>query len=212
MKTDLNQAIFMVKKMIKQINNTNAIDKDKSCQQLSAIVEFAQQENMLQAAQTAQKCLIKFKYTTYPKSLLTSLYKLNALLCARKKKIRMMAYREAKARASFFFGIKNIKDKHDLSLYDVVRIPTQGGMHYSVITNIKRKQVVECYPITSSNQQRLSLVGCDYYPLQTTSENGEQLFLTSSRIQIPYDAAAKSFIRKYDNPTEIKLALTAFAN
>lgn len=106
MKTDLNQAIFMVKKMIKQINNTNAIDKDKSCQQLSAIVEFAQQENMLQAAQTAQKCLIKFKYTTYPKSLLTSLYKLNALLCARKKKIRMMAYREAKARASFFFGIK----------------------------------------------------------------------------------------------------------
>ena len=211
MKTDLNQAIFMVKKMIKQIN-TNAIDKDKSCQQLSAIVEFAQQENMLQAAQTAQKCLIKFKYTTYPKSLLTSLYKLNALLCAKKKKIRMMACREAKARASFFFGIKNIKDKHDLSLYDVVRIPTQGGMHYSVITNIKRKQVVECYPITSTNQQRLSLVGCDYYPLQTTSENGEQLFLTSSRIQISYDAAAKSFIRKYDNPAEIKLALTAFAN
>ena len=212
MKTDLNQAIFMVKKMIKQINNTNAIDKDKSCQQLSAIVEFAQQENMLQAAQTAQKCLIKFKYTTYPKSLLTSLYKLNALLCARKKKLRTMACREAKARANFFYEIKKIKDKHDLSLYDVVRIPTQGGMHYSVITNIKRKQVVECYPITSTNQQRLSLVGCDFYPLQSISENGEQLFLTSSRIQIPYDAAAKSFIRKYDNPAEIKLALTAFAN
>ena len=86
MKTDLNQAIFMVKKMIKQINNTNAIDKDKSCQQVSAIVEFAQQEDMLQAAQTAQKCLTKFKYTTYPKSLLTSLYKLNALLCAKKRK------------------------------------------------------------------------------------------------------------------------------
>ena len=105
-----------------------------------------------------------------------------------------------------------IKDKHDLSLYDVVRIPTQGGMHYSVITNIKRKQVVECYPITSTNPHRLSLVGCDCYPLQCTSENGEQLFLTSSRIQIPYDAAAKSFIRKYDNPAEIKLALTSFAN
>lgn len=124
----------------------------------------------------------------------------------------MMACREAKARANFFYEIKKIKDRHDLSLYDVVRIPTQGGMHYSVITNIKRKQVVECYPITSTNQQRLSLVGCDYYPLQSTSENGEQLFLTSSRIQIPYDAAAKSFIRKYDNPAEIKLALTAFAN
>ena len=54
MKTDLNQAIFMVKKMIKQIN-TNAIDQEKSCQQLNAIVEFAQQENMLQAAKQAQK-------------------------------------------------------------------------------------------------------------------------------------------------------------
>lgn len=211
MKTDLNQAIFMVKKMIKQIN-TNAIDKDKSCQQLSAIVEFTTEANMSQALQMAQICLSKVQCNIYPKSLLNSLYKLKSLLCVRKEKLRTMACREAKARANFFYEIKKIKDKHDLSLYDVVRIPTQGGMHYSVITNIKRKQVVECYPITSTNQQRLSLVGCDYYPLQTTSENGEQLFLTSSRIQIPYDAAAKSFIRKYDNPTEIKLALTAFAN
>ena len=106
MKTDLNQAIFMVKKMIKQIN-TNAIDKDKSCQQLSAIVEFTTEANMSQALQMAQICLSKVQCNIYPQSLLNSLYKLKSLLCVRKEKLRTMACHEAKARANFFYEVKN---------------------------------------------------------------------------------------------------------
>ena len=211
MRTDLNKTLFMVKKMIKNADK-NMLDKDLACKQLSMIVSFAKEEGMQSISKIAKKCLYKVLYEVYAKSLVDDFKKLMSLLQTKKEKTQVMALREARARHSYFKNIgKSNNIVQDLSVYDIIKVPTQGGMHYSVVTKVN-KNAVECFPITTATEEQLTKIGCQYVQLQHKNANGMPLFLTSSKTKIPFNAAVRSYIRPYDNPLEIEQALIAFAN
>lgn len=211
MKTDLNKTLFMVKKMIKNADK-NLLDKDLTSKQLYAIISFATENNMKDVSKIARKCLSKISYDVYAKSLVNDFTKLMSLLQLKKEKLQVMAIREARARRSYF---KNIGESNsvvqDLSVYDVIKVPTQGGMHYSVVTKVN-KNSVECFPITTASEEQLTKIGCQFIQLQYKSASGMPLYLTSAVAKIPFNAAVRSYVRPYDNPKEIEQALITFAN
>ena len=210
MKTDLNKAMYMVKKMIKQIEK-NTLEKEQTCKQLSLIVAFTREENLSSAQKIAKECLNKAVYNV--ESLNTiELKRLMTLLQAKKEKVQVMAIREAKARYSYFNRLKKTtNEKNNLLIYDVIKVPTQGGIHYSVVTNIS-DNIVECFPITTAKKSQLAKIGCQYYKLQCKTSDGGSLYLTNSKTKLPLHAAEKSYTHSYGNPAEIDKALLKFAN
>ena len=96
-------------------------------------------------------------------------------------------------------------------IYDVIKVPTQGGMHYSVVTKIY-DNIVECLPITTANKTQLAKIGCQYYKLQSKTPSGGALYITNSSTKLPLHAAEKSYMYSYGNPAEIDKALLKFAN
>lgn len=210
MKTDLNKAMYMVKKMIKQIEK-NTLEKEQTCKQLSLIVAFTREENLPSAQKIAKECLNKAVYNVESLNII-ELKRLMTLLQAKKEKVQVMAIREAKARYSYFNRLKKTKnEKNNLLIYDVIKVPTQGGIHYSVVTNIS-DNIVECFPITTAKKSQLAKIGCQYYKLQCKTSDGGSLYLTNSKTKLPLHAAEKSYTYSYGNPAEIDKALLKFAN
>lgn len=202
--------MYMVKKMIKQIEK-NTLEKELTCKQLSLIVAFTRDENLSSAQKIAKECLNKAVYNV--ESLNTiELKRLMTLLQAKKEKVQVMAIREAKARYSYFNRLKKTtKEKNNLLIHDVIKVPTQGGIHYSVVTNIS-DNIVECFPITTAKKSQLAKIGCQYYKLQCKTSDGGSLYLTNSKTKLPLHAAEKSYTHSYGNPAEIDKALLKFAN
>lgn len=210
MKTDLNKAMYMVKKMIKQIEK-NTLEKELTCKQLSLIVAFTREENLSSAQKIAKDCLNKAVYNAESLNI-TELKRLMTILQAKKEKVQVMAIREAKARYSYFNRLKKTtNEKNNLLIYDVIKVPTQGGIHYSVVTNIS-DNIVECFPITTAKKSQLAKIGCQYYKLQCKTSDGGSLYLTNSKTKLPLHAAEKSYTHSYGNPAEIDKALLKFAN
>lgn len=210
MKTDLNKAIYMVKKMIKQMDK-NMLEQELTCKQLSMIVAFAREENLHNVLKMAKHCLDK-AICNIKSLIISELKKLMSLLQAKKEKVQVMAIREAKARYGYFNRMnKTTNKKNNLLVYDVIKVPTQGGIHYSVVTNIS-DNIVECFPITTAKKSQLAKIGCQYYKLQCKTSDGGSLYLTNSKTKLPLHAAEKSYTHSYGNPAEIDKALLKFAN
>ena len=88
MKIDFNQSMSMVKRMIK-LADKNILDKQLVRKQLLSIAEYANEESLLKAAATTQKCLQKIDKRLYSKTIIDDLKKLMVLL--KKEKIQVIA-------------------------------------------------------------------------------------------------------------------------
>lgn len=210
MQADLNKAMYLVKKMTKQVDK-DMLEKEQTCKQLSMIVAYAREEKLHQAFKIAKHCLDKAICDINSLDC-SELKKLLSLLQVKKEKVQVMAIREAKARYGYFNRMNKITNKKDnLVIYDVIKVPTQGGIHYSVVTNIT-DNMVECFPITTAKKSQLAKIGCQYYKLQCKTPDGGSLYLTNSRTKLPLHAAEKSYTHSYANPAEIDRALLKFAN
>ena len=209
MKIDLNKTLFQLKKMIK-FADKNTLDKGALIQLLYSIAEYADSEGLSVAKSAANHCIGKMNTNCTSSALIHDLELLHRNLQQKKEKGQVMERREAAARSSFFKRLTSKKAcSHEIQRYDVIKVPTQGGFHFSVVTKVQ-KQHIECYPITTASEHQLSMIGCDFYKLTGSSQDGSALYLTSSRTLIPYNAAARSYVRPYQNPCEIDAAMLAF--
>jgi len=209
MTTDLNKAIYSLKKMVKQADQ-NVLNKHDAYGVILAISKYAESEKLNKAKEAAYKILNKISHKTPSENLIHDFESLQDILLHKKEKIQVMNYREMSARSGYFKNIyKQEKSNRDLAIYDVVRVPTQGGIHYSVVTKISKNHI-ECYPITTASKEQLQQIGCGYYELEDKSISGEPLYLTSRKTNIPYNAAIRSFVREYNRPDEIRSALNSF--
>lgn len=209
MKTDLNNTLRQLKRSIKQAD-TGILDTNAFELLLNSIAEYAVSEGLSSAEEAANQCLALIQAGTGGNTLARKIGKLHSLIQTKKEKNAVMSKRESKARGELNKKMQQRqRRKTDLAVYDIVRVPTQGGWHHSVIVRIHRKRV-ECLPITTATEEQLSIIGCGYFKLKRT-KNGQPLYLTSSRTVIPYDTAACCYVRPYENPAEIAEALSAFA-
>ena len=85
--------------------------------------------------------------------------------------------------------------------FDVVKVPTQGGMHLSIVWEVNDQYVV-CFPMTTATRKDLSLFGVKSVSLSGCGdEKYEGVRLTESATQIAADIAARSYVESIaDNP------------
>lgn len=129
------------------------------------------------------------------------------------EKNRIMDVRESSARSRFFDRKGQAQPAAEdapeqLKMYDVVKIPTQGGFHYSIVAEVK-DDYVSCFPTTTASRRDLENMGCRSLSL---TESGLERFrgirLTSSEVKIPVDVARKSYKGSVADNDFIKNALS----
>lgn len=122
------------------------------------------------------------------------------------EKEKVMEIREAKARVGYFkVSAKSNDCRVDLTIGDVVYVPTQGGMHYSVVVSMSDKEV-KCHPLTTAPTATLSFMGVKSVEVKLENDE-EKLRLTASCVKIPKHIAMKNKKDKRMNKITLQAAL-----
>ena len=88
-----------------------------------------------------------------------------------------------------------------LNVYDVIKVPTMGGMHYSIVSEIN-DEYVTCFPTTTASRKDLGLLGVKSVSLSGCGDNRfVGIRLSAARTQIAYQDAIRSYVDSVaDNP------------
>ena len=122
------------------------------------------------------------------------------------EKEKVMEIREARARVGYFkVSAKGNNCSMDLTIGDVVYVPTQGGMHYSVVVSMSDNEV-KCHPLTTAPTATLSFMGVKSVEVKLENDE-EKLRLTASCVKIPKDYAMKNKKDKKINKITLEAAL-----
>ncbi len=113
------------------------------------------------------------------------------------EKTKHMSLRENTSRAKYFnennVTVKIEDTPEQLSKYDIVKVPTPGGFHYSIVADVT-EEYVSCYPTTTASRRDLENMGCRSLSL---SESGLEQFqgirITTSEVKIPLEVARQSY-------------------
>ena len=131
-----------------------------------------------------------------------------------KEKASIMRQRECRATINFNDEKRRSKKNNygcsrvsNISKYDVILAPTQGGFHYCVVTEVIPNKQVTCYPMTTAQTKDLDMLGCKYYPLSGVDGSHQNTVLTSACTTIPYRAALNCFVEKMNFSEELGRAI-----
>lgn len=203
---DLNKTLYTLKKMIKD-SDTATLNTDDANECMRQIISYAKENRLKNIEKPCWNVISKIGCRKPAYTLIHDLETIQHQLLSVKKKTQLMNRRENVARYYCYRSLNTASPaNHKLAVYDIIQVPTQGGMHQSVITKIGSNHV-ECLPITTAAPNQLHMIGRRYYPLGQTSVDGRPLYLTNSMTTIPLHVAAHSYVRSYDNPETIKSAL-----
>jgi len=99
----------------------------------------------------------------YEEEVLNNLASISNVIHQVIEKEKTMNEREIESRYIFKKNVtqqmKGEKGRATLQKYDVVKIPTQGGFHCSVVYDVVREDMILCYPITTSSTRSLRMLG-----------------------------------------------------
>lgn len=196
-----NDVLYQLQKLIKMLRKNN-LDKVYFSAKLKSMVEVCKEYEL----KKEKKILFQLIGLLYEKELrkqymLKKLEKLTKSFGSIVEKKKVMQYREASARVTFFSRTKQVLGSTILQYGDVVKVPTQGGFHYSVVTNIQ-KDIVECYPLTTASNNDLKKIGVrsvaidDFLIIDGIEQN---VRLTASKTCIPTKRAVCNKIGTYAN-------------
>ena len=88
-----------------------------------------------------------------------------------------------------------------LNVYDVVKVPTMGGMHYSIVSEIN-DEYITCFPMTTASRKDLGLIGTKSVSLSGCGDDrykGVRLSASATRVAIQ-DAIRSYMGSVADNP------------
>lgn len=109
--------------------------------------------------------------------------------------------------------IKEKKECDTIKKYDVVIIPTQGGLHHSIVYDIVCDDNVLCYPITTSSTRSLRILGNRSHVIQNCGcPEYDGNVLSSAATYISIQKASLSKIGHIKNHEEIDNAILGFYN
>ena len=81
-----------------------------------------------------------------------------------------------------------------LNVYDVVKVPTEGGMHYSIISEIN-DEFVTCFPMTTASRKDLGLIGTRSVSLSDCGDDSYKVIrLTATATKVALKDAIRSYI------------------
>lgn len=203
---DLNKTLYTLKKMIKS-SDTATLNAENASKFMRQIVSFAKENRLKNIEKLCWSVVSKIGCRKPTCTIIHDLETIQRQLLTVKEKTQVMNHRENAARHYYYRSMNTASPAHhELALYDIVRVPTQGGMHLSVVTKIGSNNI-ECLPITTATPDQLRMIGRKYYPLGQTSVDGRPLYLTNSMTTIPLHVATRSYVRSYEDPATINSAL-----
>lgn len=81
-----------------------------------------------------------------------------------------------------------------LNVYDIIKVPTMGGMHYSIISEI-HGEYIKCFPMTTANRKDLGLIGSKSISLSGCGDKRyEEIRISNSATRISHHDAIRSYV------------------
>ncbi len=81
-----------------------------------------------------------------------------------------------------------------LNVYDVVKVPTMGGLHYSIVSEIN-DEYVTCFPMTTASSRDLALVESKSVSLSGCGDDSfDGIRISSSKTKIALQDALRSYV------------------
>ena len=203
---DLNKTLYTLKKMIKS-SDTATLNAEEASKFMRQIVSFAKENGLRNVEKLCWNVVSKIGCRKPASTMIHDLETIQRQLLSVKEKTQVMNRRENAARHYYYHTMNTASPEHHaLSLYDIVMVPTQGGMHQSVVTKIGSNHI-ECLPITTTSPEKLKMIGRKYYPIGKSSSDGNPLYLTDSMTTIPLYVATRSYVRSYEDSAFISSAI-----
>lgn len=207
---DANTALFQLKKVEKSFSVGKPCS-EKTEQTLVEICRYLTSMKMTESARRIHEVLLAIRSKgCFLKSLASRISGVMVDLKKIKEKQMEMRFREAEARNHFFKKNKKKANTEisNVSKYDVIFAPTQGGYHYCVVAEVNPRNYVRCYPMTTGTEETLRMVNADY--VKVGSDGGKDIYLTSSCATLPYYTAINCFVKKAENKDIYKKAIANF--
>ena len=203
-KYDVGAAKYAAKKLLKTFKK-NDLDNPRLVDYLSTILIFAEDSCIPKLNARAQR-VINYLMTRQGifDDILEAVRKIEEQISKANEKRRVMEIRH-NVSCSYYRKKLTESDYADcpskLNVYDVVKVPTMGGMHYSIISEIN-DEFVTCFPMTTASRKDLGLIGAKSVSLSGCGdERYEGIRLSASATKVSLRDAIRSYIGSVaDNP------------
>lgn len=203
-KYDVGAAKYAAKKLLKTFKK-NDLDNPLLVDYLSTILIFAEDSCIPKLKARVQR-VINYLMTRQGifEDILEAVRKIEEQISKANEKRRVM---EIRHNVSCNYYRKKLTESDyaecpaKLNVYDVVKVPTMGGMHYSIISEIN-DEFVTCFPMTTANRKDLGLIGTKSVSLSGCGDDSyEGIRLSASATKVALQDAVRSYIGSVaDNP------------
>lgn len=191
---DVGAAKYAAKKLLKSFRR-GELNDPRMLDYLSTILFFSE-----------GSCIPKLK--TYADSVFKYLQtgegRYNDVLDIVNEKRRVMERRYNMSRIYYQKSLAESECQHcpsKLNVYDVVKVPTMGGLHYSIVSEIN-DEYVTCFPMTTASSRDLALVESKSVSLSGCGDDSfDGIRISSSKTKIALQDALRSYVGSVaDNP------------
>ena len=205
-KYDVGAAKYAAKKLLKTFKK-NDLDNPRLVDYLSTILIFAEDSCIPKLKARAQR-VINYLMTRQGifEDILEAVRKIEEQISKANEKRRVM---EIRHNVSCSYYRKKLAESDytecpaKLNVYDVVKVPTVGGMHYSIISEIN-DEFVTCFPMTTASRKDLGLIGTKSVSLSGCGDDRyEGIRLSASATRVTLQDAIKSYIGSVANNPQI---------
>lgn len=197
---DINQIAYDIQKVRKQLHSDEVSFKEVQCKLWSLRKEIA---GITAGKKIAGMITRAIEYgnanpnnTRELNSLLQSIYKqvqsmkVKSRISSTRRDIAMMEYQAA----------RSIKTK-EIHMYDVVKAPTEGGLHYCIVGDITEDRCM-CYPMTTTSKRSLQVLGRKFYSIKDPFTSSD-VYLTDACTCLPHTKAKENFVQHMEPSVDI---------
>lgn len=201
---EVGAARYAAKKLLKTFRK-NDLDNPRIMDYLSTILIFAE-DSCIPKLKTRAKRVINYIKTRQGifEDILDAVRIIEEQISKANEKRRVM---EVRHNVSCSYYRKRLTESDystcpsKLNVYDVVKVPTMGGMHYSIVSEIN-DEFVTCFPMTTANRKDLGLIGTKSVSLSGCGDDRYKgIRLSASATKVSLQDAIRSYIGSVaDNP------------
>lgn len=161
---NIQKITYMVNHMIKNIRKGYELDEKRMLSSLQVIRSYFISVNDKKTSNRTyaiERTLRWGKYGT--DKVLGHLMAIKKVADKNLEKVKEMETKEAESRINYHrISQRHKKNKEasaGISKFDIIKAPTQGGVHYCVIYEIYENGTAVCYPFTTSSEHDLRILG-----------------------------------------------------
>lgn len=201
---DVGAAKYAAKKLLKTFKK-NDLDNPRLANYLSTILTFAEDDCIPKLKARTQR-VINYLLTRQGvfEDILDAVRTMEEQISKANEKRQVMKVRY---NVSCYYYSKRLTESNyaecpaKLNVYDIVKVPTMGGMHYSIISEIN-DEFVTCFPMTTAKRKDLGLIGTKSVSLSGCGDDSyEGIRLSASATRVALEDAVRSYIGSVaDNP------------